>query len=143
MTIRYKLKSKPQKEQVNDNDSPKKKLCDTKRSNWDSGDSLYTWVTHIPLFHDNDNRHNSLDENQHWCRKIKSGSSDSLNSLLKYIISLRKDEVISDEVLLELTKRATSLYIEQAISNRIESEVSNRLEKLFSDKIFIKYLKGL
>ncbi len=60
---------------------------------------------------------------------IYSSSSqlDGFNSMVKYLVSLRRDQIIDDEVFSELVTMAASKFIEYEISERIEHAVETKI----------------
>ncbi len=46
---------------------------------------------------------------------------DSFNSLVKYLVALRRDDTIDDEVFGALVKRAASMFVEAEITGRIDN----------------------
>ena len=52
---------------------------------------------------------------------------DGFNSMFKYLVKLRRDQTIDDEIFGKLVKMAASLFVESEISERIEHAVESRI----------------
>lgn len=60
---------------------------------------------------------------------------EGFNSLVKYLVSLRRDATIDDEVFGELVKRAAASFV--------ESEVTERIDSILDRKLPLDYILGI
>ncbi len=60
---------------------------------------------------------------------------EGFNSLVKYLVTLRRDNTIDDDVFGELVKRAASMFV--------EAEVTERVDNILDRKVSTNYLWSL
>jgi hypothetical protein len=70
-------------------------------------------------------------------RKLSEGHAhlEGFHNLVKYIVRLRRDGLIDDEVFGELIKRASAVFI--------EAELSEKIERVLEEKLSSEYLMDL
>jgi len=54
-------------------------------------------------------------------------NSQSFKDMVKYITSLKKDQIIDDEVYSELILYSCAIFVENQIENKISTSISNML----------------
>ncbi len=60
---------------------------------------------------------------------------DGFNSLIKYLVKLRRDGVLDDDVFEQLIKKAAAIFI--------EAEITERIDDVLEDKISTEYLLSM
>ncbi len=70
---------------------------------------------------------NGISSHRRGTHALTHSHIDGFNSLVKYLVTLRRDDTIDDETFAELVKRAAAMFVEAEITERVENILDRQL----------------